>query len=229
MFSQLNILRLLQFSDSAFPIGTFSFSNGLESASFEKLVKDAETLRQYVHSAAQQAAYTDCIAAKEAFRRIKSGDYEGVKECDEYVILYKNNAEARLMLTRMGKKMAELSSSLTGDPLLVRWLDDINKGNVAGTYPVTQAIAFAIVGLDEQSLFYSHQYGVINMILSAALRCVRVSHLDTQKILYDMEADIDKSYLKVKDMTLNDMNAFVPELEIMASVHETGMMRMFMN
>ena len=44
-----------------------------------------------------------------------------------------------------------------------------------------------------------------------------------------MEADIDKSYLKVKDMTLNDMNAFVPELEIMASVHETGMMRMFMN
>ena len=29
------ILPLLQFSDATFPVGTFSFSNGLETASYE--------------------------------------------------------------------------------------------------------------------------------------------------------------------------------------------------
>ena len=29
------LMRLVEFSDSAFPVGTFSFSNGLESAAFE--------------------------------------------------------------------------------------------------------------------------------------------------------------------------------------------------
>ena len=32
------LMRLLEFSDSAFPVGTFSFSNGLETAAFEGIV-----------------------------------------------------------------------------------------------------------------------------------------------------------------------------------------------
>ena len=34
------LMRLLEFSDSAFPVGTFSFSNGLETAAFEGIVYD---------------------------------------------------------------------------------------------------------------------------------------------------------------------------------------------
>ena len=38
------VMRLLEFTDSAFPVGTFSFSNGLETAAEEGLVPDAATL-----------------------------------------------------------------------------------------------------------------------------------------------------------------------------------------
>lgn len=41
------VMRLLEFTDSAFPVGTFSFSNGLETAAEEGLVHDAATLEQY--------------------------------------------------------------------------------------------------------------------------------------------------------------------------------------
>ena len=30
-------MHLLQFTDSTFPVGTFSFSNGLETAAFEQI------------------------------------------------------------------------------------------------------------------------------------------------------------------------------------------------
>jgi len=49
------LTHLLQFSDATFPVGTFSFSNGLETASYEHLVHDAATLEQYARSAASQA------------------------------------------------------------------------------------------------------------------------------------------------------------------------------
>ncbi|MDE6156846.1 MAG: urease accessory protein UreF, partial [Muribaculaceae bacterium] len=92
-----------------------------------------------------------------------------------------------------------------------------------------QGLAFAASGLGEDELFASHQYGVINMVLSAALRCVRVSHYDTQLILQRLCAESEALYQEAREMSFDDMNSFVPEADIFASMHEKGNMRMFMN
>ncbi|MDE6010212.1 MAG: urease accessory protein UreF [Muribaculaceae bacterium] len=179
------IMRLLQFTDSTFPVGTFSFSNGLETAGFENIVHDKQTLHDFVKSQALQAAYTDGIAALCAHRAFLAGNYDGIAEADRTLILCKMNDEARQMLKRMGKKLGELGVRLFDSPLANRWLEDIKEDKTPGTYPVAQGIAFAAAGIPEEELFCSHQYGVVNMVLSAALRCVRVSHYDTQEILYE--------------------------------------------
>ena len=67
------------------------------------------------------------------------------------------------------------------------------------------------------------------MVLSAALRCVRVSHYDTQRILFELSNGIDGLYETIKGLDLEDMYTFVPELDILASLHEKGTQRMFMN
>ena len=224
------MMQLLQFTDSAFPVGTFSFSNGLETAAYEKIVKDKNTLRDFARSQAWQAAFTDGIAALHAFRAFKEGDMDGILKSDSELMLSKMNEEARTMLTRMGKKLAELGSRLyPEEPVIKEWLEKINNGETPGMYPVAQGIMFAKAGLTEQELFYSHQYGVINMVLSAALRCVRVSHYDTQEILFELSGETDRLYELVKDMRLEEMNAFFPELDILASLHEKGNQRMFMS
>ena len=224
------MMQLLQFTDSAFPVGTFSFSNGLETAAYEKIVKDKATLRDFARSQAWQAAFTDGIAALHAFRAFSEGNMEGILKSDSELMLSKMNEEARTMLTRMGKKLAELGTRLyPDDPTVKEWLEKINAGETPGMYPVAQGIMFAKAGLTEQELFYSHQYGVINMVLSAALRCVRVSHYDTQEILFELSGETDRLYEMVKDMRLDEMNAFFPELDILASLHEKGAQRMFMS
>lgn len=217
-------------TDSAFPVGTFSFSNGLETASHIGLVTDSDSLAQYTAAAARQAAFSDGVAALHAYRAAKAGNYDDILLADSRIMLLKMNDEARLMLTRMGKKLAELSRRLFPDnSIFGKWLDDIKDGKTPGTYPVAQGIAFAVAELDEALLFASHQYGVINMILSAALRCVRVSHYDTQQILMDLSAKTEEFYAEAREMTFEDMNVFVPEMDILASMHEKGNMRMFMN
>ena len=74
------VMRLLQFTDSAFPVGTFSFSNGLETAATERLVHDAATLEAFTREIVRQAAFTDGIAAIHAWRSHRAARFEGVTE-----------------------------------------------------------------------------------------------------------------------------------------------------
>lgn len=225
----ITVMRLLQFTDSTFPVGTFSFSNGLETASFEKIVTDAGSLEAFARSQARQAAFSDGVAALHAHRAFLKGDYEACREIDNYLIMFKMNAEARLMIKRMGKKLAELAVRLFDNDLISRWLADIKSDNTPGTYPVAQGLVFAAAGIGEKDLFCSHQYGIVNMVLSAALRCVKVSHYDTQLILETLANEVPALYDEASQMEPKDMNAFYPELDILASLHEKGNMRMFMN
>ena len=212
------LMRLLEFSDSAFPVGTFSFSNGLETAAFEGIVYDAQTLEQYTRTALRQTIYSDAIAALIAFRAAAGGNYKTILEADRQIILCKMNAEARLMLIRMGKKMAEICTQITDSPWMSRWLEDIRAERTPGTYPVAQAIYFQQNGSTEKDLFVAIEYGAINMILNAALRCVKVSHYETQAILYRLCTEAAENYKIVRELNFEDMQAFAPEMDVIASV-----------
>lgn len=225
----LSLMRLIQFTDSAFPVGTFSFSNGLETAIHEKIVYNAATLEEYAQSISLQAAFSDGIIAIHAYRAAIEKNYDEIIEADHRLIEFKMNNETRVMQKRMGKKMVEMSIKIFDNPLLKKWLEDINNGTSPGTFPVAQGLIFAIGGMSEKELFCSHQYGVINMILGAAVRTMRVSHYDTQQILFRLSEQTQAYYDDVKDLSYEDMNSFVPQIDIISSLHEKGTMRMFMN
>lgn len=225
----LTRMRFLQLSDSAFPVGTFSFSNGLEAAVQYGVVYDAASLQAYVEAVSLQAAYTDGVAALHAFRAAKKGDYAALREADCRLIARKMNEESRQMLQRMGRKLAELGEFLFPSPLLEQWLEEIRQEQSPGCYPIAQGVAFAWSDLSEEELFASHQYGVVNMMLSAALRIVKVSHYDTQAILASLARQTDELFASVRVLSLEQMAAFAPQADVLASLHEKGNMRMFMS
>jgi len=223
------VMRLLEFTDSAFPVGTFSFSNGIETAAEEGLVHDAATLEAYTRDIARQAAFTDGVAALHALRSYRSGRYAGILRADSQTIRCKLNAEARLMTRRMGRKLAELSQHIFSDRTAALWLGDIARGRTPGTYPVAQGIVFGACGISEKELFCAQLYGAASTVVSAALRCVRVSHYETQRILFRAAEGADELYAAVRELDLDDMHAFAPQIDILASLHEKGSKRMFMN
>ena len=51
---------------------------------------------------------------------------------------------------------------------------------------------FAAQGLPARDAFVVHQYGVAATILGAALRLMRISHVDTQRMLYALNADVGR-------------------------------------
>ena len=231
-----DIMRLLEFSDSTYPVGTFSFSCGLEAAAEAGVVYNAATLGEFACDVGRRTAFTDGVAALCAYDACIQGDYPLIVAADSRAYICKTDGETRLMTRRMGRKAAQLAdATLAGsDNALwnrtgVRWLGDIVSDSVYGTWPVTQSILFAVCGIGARELFCSLYYGAINCVLSAALRCVRVSHYDTQRILFSSAADTGRLYDEAVKMDLDDMNAFCMQADILASLHEKGSKRMFMN
>ena len=84
-------------------------------------------------------------------------------------------------------------------------------------------------GLLARDAFVVHQYGVAATILSAALRLMRISHVDTQAILYEINAGLEAAYETAAQARLADMASFAPLAEILAAVHGQAQSRLFMS
>jgi len=222
------LLHLLQFGDSALPIGSFSFSNGLEAAVQCGLVHDPETLREFVLTAMRQSAHSDGIAllcAHDAFGR---QDTAALLVIDRSLYERKVNEETRLMAVRTGRKLCELACAVSGDRLIRDWLSLIVRGDTPGTHAVSLAIALGAVGIARQDAFGVQQYAVATTILSAALRLMRISFMDTQKILLEVSGRVDAAHEQVADATLDDMASFAPTIDILAAMHVKARVRLFM-
>lgn len=224
-----SLLHLLQLSDSALPVGGFSFSNTLESAVACGVVRDVPSLEEYVRAALRVASTTDCVAARVAYEESLMGRLDMAVRADEELLLRKLNAEQRQMTLRMGRKLAELAEGVIGGELLVRWLAMIRSGEVSGTYAVTQGVVFAASGVGQRELFSSMLYGTASMMLNAALRLMRLTHHSTQQILYRLWEDVEPLYEHSSGLDLEDMYGFAPQIDLLSSLHERGRSRMFMN
>ena len=226
-------MHALQFGDSTLPTGAFTFSHGLESAIERGLVTDAASLHSYVKTAVEQASVGDGVGLLNAYRSAKVGDIEGLLKADRAIYNRKLNEETRTMTVRTGRKLIELADKVIGAsrsaPVLSQWREKVTAGETPGCYPVCQALIFAELDIPEDACFMVHQYGVAMAILSAALRMVRVDHVDTQTILFKLNQTIAEDYAMAATRKLEDMANFAPVVDLLAAIHVKAHVRLFMN
>ena len=223
------MMRVLQFGDSLLPIGSFSFSNALESAVQEGVVRDAAALGEFVLVSTRRAATSDGIALLEAHRAARQADLGRIVRADRAVFERKLSEETRTMTVRMGRKLAEAATGAVAAPQLGHWLDLARNGEAPGTYPVGLGVLFAELGSPETDAFAVHQYGAAMTMLSAALRLMRIDHRQVQAILAAVNETAADDYAAVRLVSLSDMASFAPMADILAAVHVRSHIRLFMN
>lgn len=228
MRTMAGTLKLLQFGDSVFPVGAFSFSNGLEMAVEHGVVHDRTTLQEFVRSVTRLAATGDGVALLAGHRGAAAGDLDRIRRADEAVHLRKINEEMRVMSVRMGRKLAEAATRIVGETLLKKRIGESATG-VPVTYPVALGVVFADLGVGEEDAFAAHQYGTASTVLGAAVRLMRVDHLDAQSILFAVNEKVADDYREVRTADLDDMQTFGPHLDVLAAAHQHTHVRMFMS
>lgn len=225
----LRLIRILQFADSVLPVGAFAFSMGVEPAIQAGIVHNVTTLQNFTRTALQQAATGESRAVMTCCLSLQSGRRDEVIVCDQMVFNRRLNEEGRVMLTRMGKKLAEMALAVTDEPLVAWWLAQIRAGSVPGTYPITQAVVMNALGATAREVIVMHLYGVAMTILSAAMRLMRVTHIDTQQILFALNQDIEQLCDCAGQGGLEQMASYAPVTDVLAALHVDAFTRLFSN
>src|SRR6185437_9324392 len=87
----------------AFPVGSFAYSQGLESAVEDGDIHDARSLGGWlVDLLTFGAPRADAVLFAESFRAAEAEDWEALAEANELAIALANSAERRLETTAQG-------------------------------------------------------------------------------------------------------------------------------
>ena len=123
MTSPLTLLRLMQLTDSMFPMGAFVHSNGLETYTDAKAVRSIADLKALIKVRLEAAGESDLVFVKEALQAAENSDLAELLELDEMLSAFRTAYEARLASIKVGRQLLRMATTLFDDPLPVAAVD----------------------------------------------------------------------------------------------------------
>jgi urease accessory protein len=215
-------LNLIRISDTFFPLGSFTVSQGMEQIVADNLfLKDStgDLLAAYIRKVWKPFDYQIFCHALDAGR---DDDLGRILELDELCYAAKIAEESRTAMERMGRNLAvvtDFEKNSSGDT----FKSLVGEGKARGMYPVMLALASHALDLGEQggiSLIY------VNMteVVASLVRMAEIDYLQAQDVMKDVVRGMNLEPGKLQDSAQS-----FPLLDIAAMRHETNNHRMFIS
>ncbi len=223
-----SLLGTLQLSDSLFPSGRYTLSHGLEMFVESGRVHDAMSLEAVVRDyLIQSLARCEAVAVASAHRAAVADDLDTLIDIDRHLHAIRLPMEASTASVRSGKQFIRTAKQLIDDDLLDRFDAAVRDGRAIGGHAVVIGIATVSWGIDVFTAVLSELYAYSAALVSAALRLMRLDHVEAQGIVLRLRDDMDTAARVAIDARYRDMHAFAPMIDVMQMQHERSRMRLF--
>jgi len=221
-------LTLMQLSDSFFPSGLYTMSNGLETLFDEKRVCSESDVYEFLEMILeQQLGPADSVALSNAYDCAKNGDISGVVQCDEILNSMKLIEETRAASCRAGSQMIKCISAISSTDILNAYSEQISKNKSPGIHPVVAGVCSFVLGVKKEQARQMMMYGFSVSVTGAALRLGLIDHIQSQKILHKLKPKIQQTLEKFKNTQINDCWQFSPGYDLVQMTHEKKFSKMF--
>ena len=221
-------LSLMQLSDSFFPSGLYTMSNGLETFFDEKRVSsqnDISNLLEIILE--QQLGPADSVALSNAYDCAKNDDVLGIIKCDNILNSMKLIQESRAASCRAGSQMIKCISAIFSNDLLKTYSEKISKNESSGTHPVVLGVCSFVMGVKKEQTKQMMMYGFCVSVTGAALRLGIIDHIQSQKILHEIKPKIQEILEKFSNTKIDDCWQFFPKYDLIQMTHENKFSKMF--
>jgi len=224
-------IGLLQLSDSFFPTGMYTMSNGLEAIFYgnKKAIANPmdllNLLKVYIEN---QIGPADCTALGAAYELIVKNNLPKLIEVDNLIFSMKLVEEIRNASSRSGTQLLRCVGSFVTDHLIMNgYLKAISAKKATGVFPVALAVSAHSLGIPRNKVALIMLYGFTVSMVGAALRLGILQHFDGQMIIHQLRNTLVSTIKSNIDRPLTGIWQFAPGIDLIQISHEKMLSKMF--
>ncbi len=218
------LYRMLAWLSPGFPIGSFSYSHGIEAAVAAGAVNDRTSLQAWIRAVvAQGGGRIDADILRDAHDAALADDIEALCAANQRGLAYRATAELALETAAQGRAFLSACQAAWPAPLLDRWA--ANGDEMCHSAAVGAATARAGVPLADALVGYL-QAMAANLI-SAGLRLGIVGQTDGQRILAALEPVVIEAAAAAVTRDPAEFGAATFAVDLASMAHETQYTRLF--
>ena len=224
-------IGLLQLSDSFFPTGMYTMSNGLEAIFYGNKKSIANPmdllnlLKVYIEN---QIGPADCTALGAAYEQIVKNNLPKLIEIDTIIFSMKLVEEIRNASSRSGTQLLRcVGSFVTDHSVMNGYLKAISAKKATGVFPVALAVSAHSLGIARNKAALIMLYGFTVSMVGAALRLGILQHFDGQMIIHQLRNTLVGTIKSNIDRPLTGIWQFAPGIDLIQISHEKMLSKMF--
>ncbi|MGI8596862.1 MAG: urease accessory protein UreF [Thermoleophilaceae bacterium] len=212
------LLDLLQVADSAFPIGSFSHSLGLESLAARGALASPADLSRTGERLLGALATSDLPAACAAHG---AEELESLVAADHAVAATRSARESRDASAAMGRRMIVAAGAIgVDDPLLDAYEEAVRGERAPGSHPVAWGSSLRAMGVSLDAALHGLAFSVLAGFVAAGQKLIPLGQGAAQGVLRELQRTITTAVERSRELDPLDVFAFAPELEIASMAHE---------
>lgn len=225
-------IGLLQLSDSFFPTGMYTMSNGLEALFYsekKKLISNPDDLLNLIKTFIEnQIGPADCAALGVAYEQIIKNNLSKLIEVDNIIFSMKLVEEIRNASSRSGTQLLRcVASFVTDHTLMNEYLKAVSSKKATGVFPVALAVSAHSLGIPRNKAALIMLYGFTVSMVGAALRMGMLQHFDGQMIIHRLRNTLVSTIRSNIDRPLTGIWQFAPGIDLIQISHEKMLSKMF--
>jgi urease accessory protein len=219
------LVRLLQLSSPALPIGAYSYSQGLEWMIESGAVRDSASLQGWIADLLHNVmAHGEVPVLWRLLGAAEQGDGDRFAQWNAWFRASREGAELQAETLQMGGSLVKLLADLDV-------LDDFARTQVASCAPVTLPAAFALAvrawTIPPADAVTAYLWTWLENQVLAALKAMAIGQVAGQKLLLALAAGIPAVVEAAAHCEDDDISSFAPGLAIASARHETQYSRLF--
>ncbi|WP_377848915.1 urease accessory protein UreF [Bosea sp. UC22_33] len=217
MTEATTLARLMTWLSPAFPVGSFAYSHGLERAVHDGLIRDRQSLREWLETLLEQgSAWNDAVLLAEAWRTIGAGD--DIADVAELAEAMSGSRERHMETTLQGGAFVDAMAA---------WSGDAAGGEGPIAYPVAVGSAAARHGIAITDALTAYLHAFASNLVQACVRLVPLGQRDGVATLAALEPVILRTARRAAASTLDDLGSCTIRADILSMNHETQYSRVF--
>jgi urease accessory protein len=221
------LLRLLHLCDSLFPIGSFGYSDGLESAVASGEIDDIVGLERWLEICGLDVfRRSDGPAVAMTWTAIEHSDWDLIVIVDEEITALRSSSDARRAMTAMGRRLLMTWRDLYPDERLDRLCRAIETKRSGPALPVVFGAVTSCSGIALDDSLASYAYTRVAAIVSAAMRLVPIGQTDAHRLLGRCLGRVPTIIDEIV-ATRGWPESFTPALDIAQMTHQYVHSRLF--